>query len=314
MIVATGGNPERVSLARYVSANVVPHWVQDVWLAGAAILLSRLFISFLLLHRSRKDVAAPVAFGILRPEILLPKSAARWTMDILNSVMLHEQGHVQRRDGLAQLFAQLSCVFLWFQPLAWYAARNAAEEREKACDDLVLQGGVPADEYASHLLFVARESLPVAALPMARRSSLESRFLAITDERRSRAAVSPRWRTALAAAAVVAMLGVSSLRGQQEETIYRVDDKGVTAPALLRKVDVEYTPEARANGVSGSVTLAFQVATDGSPREIKVVESLDRGLDQNAVAAVRQWRFKPAMREGKPVVVAVKVKVGFQLR
>jgi len=259
-------------------------------------------------------VTVPLVFGILHPEILLPKSAKGWPAKVLSSVVLHEQAHIRRSDSLAQFFIQVSCAFLWFQPLAWYAANKSAEEREKACDDYVLASGVPADEYASHLLFVAKEFIPSAALPMARPSSLETRLRAVADERRSRAGLSRRWRIALLATTAASVLGVSSLLGQQAEKIYNVGDEGITAPSVLHKVDPDYTPEAKAEKIPGSVTLAFEIAPGGLPREIKVVESLDRGLDQNAVAALRQWQFKPATREGRPVAVAVRVKFQFQLR
>ena len=314
IIAAAVGVREQLSVAHYISVRVVPDWIRYMWFAGAALLLLRLSISFLLLYRTRRHVTVPLVFGILRPEILLPKSAKGWPTKVLRSVVLHEQVHMRRRDGLGQFFVQISCAFLWFQPLAWYAANKSAEEREKACDDYVLANGVPADEYASHLLFVAKNFTPSAALPMARTSSLETRLRAVADERQSRAELSRRWRVGLLATTTAAVFGVSSLLAQQAQKIYNVGDEGVTPPFVLHKVDPDYTPEGKAEQISGSVTLAFEIPSAGLPQQIKVVESLDRGLDQNAVAALRQWRFKPATREGRAVAVAAKVRFQFQLR
>lgn len=314
LIAAASGVPGQLNIVHYISLRVAPDWIRYVWFAGTALLLLRLSISFLLLYRTHKDVTVPLVFGILHPEILLPKSAKGWPAKVLSSVVLHEQAHIRRSDGLAQFFIQVSCAFLWFQPLAWYAADKSAEEREKACDDYVLVNGVPADEYASHLLFVAKESIPSTALPMARASSLETRLRAVADERRSRAGLSNRWRIGLLATTAVAVLGVSSLLGQQADKVYNVGDEGVTAPSVLHRVDPDYTPEAKAEKISGSVTLGFEITPAGLPREIKVVESLDRGLDQNAEAALREWRFRPATRDGRAVAVAAKVKFQFQVR
>ncbi|HWC20339.1 MAG TPA: M56 family metallopeptidase [Terriglobales bacterium] len=311
---AAAGLPEQLKVVKYISVRVTPDWMKYLWVAGAALLLLRLSISFLRLYRTRKDVTVPLVFGVLHPEILLPKSATGWPTKVLTSVVLHEQAHICRWDGLAQIFAQISCAILWFQPLAWYAANKAAEEREKACDDYVLATGVPADEYASHLLFVAKEFVPSGALPMARPSSLETRLRAVADERRSRAGLSRRWRIGLLATTAASVFCVSSLLGEQAEKIYNVADEGVTAPSVFHKVDANYTPEAKAEKISGSVTLSFEIAPSGLPREIKVVEGLDRGLDQNAIAALRQWRFNPATREGRAVPVAAKVKFQFRLR
>src|SRR5258706_596287 len=61
-----------------------------------------------------------------------------------------------RRDLLAQTIAQVACCLYWFHPLAWLALRELRKEREQACDDGVLRIGVPAHEYASHLMELAR--------------------------------------------------------------------------------------------------------------------------------------------------------------
>jgi hypothetical protein len=81
------------------------------------------------------------------------------------------------------------CAFYWFNPLVWLAARRMCVERERACDDLVLNGGFKASDYASHLVEIARtfRRLPqAAAIAMARSSGLERRVTALLDGRRNR--------------------------------------------------------------------------------------------------------------------------------
>ena len=89
---------------------------------------------------------------------------------------------------------------------------------------------------------------------------------------------------------------------------------GVTAPRLRREVKAEYTDEARRRGVTGDVVLEIVVTRDGSVGDVKVLQSLGLGLDQRAIAAVRQWRFEPARLRGTPVDVVVEVAVEFTLR
>lgn len=73
-------------------------------------------------------------------------------------------------------------------------------------------------------------------------------------------------------------------------------------PAVLaRPTDIEYTQKARTDGIEGRLVLQVIVAADGSVSDVKVVKSVEPGLDAAAVAAVQTWRFKPAMRCGKPV-------------
>jgi TonB family protein len=88
---------------------------------------------------------------------------------------------------------------------------------------------------------------------------------------------------------------------------------GTTAPALLVKVDPEYSEEARKAKYSGSVTLSIVVNTDGKAEQIAVVKSLGMGLDEKAMDAVRKWRFTPGKNKGVPVKVRATVEVNFRL-
>jgi TonB family protein len=89
---------------------------------------------------------------------------------------------------------------------------------------------------------------------------------------------------------------------------------GITPPRLLREVKADYTDDARRRGISGDVLLEIVVRRDGSVGDVRVRRGLDRGLDQRAVEAVRQWRFAPATRQGAPVDVIVDIAVEFKLR
>jgi TonB family protein len=88
---------------------------------------------------------------------------------------------------------------------------------------------------------------------------------------------------------------------------------GVTEPRLIYKTDPEYSEEARKAKYQGTVVLACVVGTDGKPRQLTVQRSLGMGLDEKALEAVRNWKFSPAEKDGKPVAVAVNVEVQFRL-
>jgi protein TonB len=87
--------------------------------------------------------------------------------------------------------------------------------------------------------------------------------------------------------------------------------RGIFAPRLLRKVEPEYTPEARQAGISGIVVVSLAVRTDGSVDNAKVVRGLGYGLDEKAIECVKQWEFKPGEKDGKPVEVAAHVELKF---
>jgi len=89
---------------------------------------------------------------------------------------------------------------------------------------------------------------------------------------------------------------------------------GIDPPRLLREVKAQYSDDARTRGVSGDVVLEIVIKSDGSVGDVKVLRGLGFGLDERAVAAVRNWRFAPARRLGSPVDVIVEVEVEFSLR
>ena len=77
--------------------------------------------------------------------------------------------------------------------------------------------------------------------------------------------------------------------------------------------DPEYSEEARKAKYQGTCVLWLVVGPDGRPRDIKVARTLGLGLDEKAIEAVKQWKFEPAMKDGKPVAVQINVEVSFRL-
>jgi TonB family protein len=88
---------------------------------------------------------------------------------------------------------------------------------------------------------------------------------------------------------------------------------GVSAPTVIHSVDPEFTPEARTANFQGSVSIQIIVDSQGNPQNIHVVRHLGMGLDEKAIEAVREYRFKPAMYEGHPVAVQLVIVVEFHL-
>jgi TonB family protein len=94
--------------------------------------------------------------------------------------------------------------------------------------------------------------------------------------------------------------------------VYRVGG-GVSAPKVISSPDPGYTKEARRAKHEGICVLSLIVGSDGMPRDIRVARSLGMGLDEKAIEAVKKWRFDPAMKDGKPVAVAINVQMTFRL-
>ncbi len=94
--------------------------------------------------------------------------------------------------------------------------------------------------------------------------------------------------------------------------VYKIGG-GVSAPALIYKVEPEYSEEARKAKFQGTVVLYVVVDEKGNPRDLRVVRALGLGLDEKAIEAVQKWRFRPGMLQGKPVPVAATIEVNFRL-
>ena len=476
----------------------------------------------------------PMTFGLVRSAVFLPSDAAGWSEERRRIVLLHELAHVRRGDVATHLLARTALAMYWWNPLAWMAWRQFLKERERATDDLVLNAGARASDYAGHLLEVARtlHAAPAtgcAAIAMARPSQLEGRLLAILDSRVDRRSTS---RLAAAMAAVLALgvvvplaameaqdnpvqvqpdvdatiraamsqknhemlesaasafekqrqfdtaqkllesavairgevsgqqsqeyglglvkladleerrgnrdsavefytkaagvlgespqashalihLGLAALvkgdfdqaavhfqhaqsvdpsaagqalmwlavvnvrqkkfdqaetffksslaledptshqaaitmklyadllklQGRTDESkdmvsasnaaqhssqsrilvkpaansgVYRVGGS-VTAPSVLSKADPEYSEEARAARYQGTVLVSVQIGPDGLAHNAEILQSLGLGLDEKAIAAISQWRFKPGTKDGQPVTVAATIEVNFRL-
>lgn len=88
---------------------------------------------------------------------------------------------------------------------------------------------------------------------------------------------------------------------------------GVSAPQLIHSVDPEFTDEARRAKFQGSVSIQLIVDRYGNPQDIEVVRHLGMGLDEKAIEAVRQYKFRPAMFQGHPVAVQMIINVNFHL-
>ena len=94
--------------------------------------------------------------------------------------------------------------------------------------------------------------------------------------------------------------------------VFRVGG-GVSAPAVVFKVDPEYSEQARKAKYQGTVVLNVVVQRDGTVRDIRVIQPLGLGLDEKAIEAVRQWKFRPGAKNGAAVDVAATIEVTFRL-
>ena len=86
-----------------------------------------------------------------------------------------------------------------------------------------------------------------------------------------------------------------------------------TQPKIVRDIEPEYSDYGRRKKINGTVELTFTVLPDGTTSDIVVSRSLEKSLDQQAVKAVRQWRFEPGTYQGEPVAVRISAAATFRI-
>jgi beta-lactamase regulating signal transducer with metallopeptidase domain len=229
-----------------------------LWAAGALVVGARVLRAHLAAGRlvrgagesHREDgvvvarseaIGSPMTIGVLRPRVLLPAAADAWSAERRRAVMLHELGHVARRDTLVQLIAQLACVAYWWNPLAWLAAARLRRERELACDDLVLAAGTRPSSYAEALLEVVRGSTGGLAAPvgMVGRSSTALRLRRILDGAAARRPLGRGARVSTAALALGLAAAVACASPPTEPAVVaRAPARAPKAPAAAPAVEV----------------------------------------------------------------------------
>jgi TonB family protein len=308
-----------------------------LWGAGLVVLLTRIAVGYWQVSRvvrdaipgdgySTADVCVPLVAGLLRPVILMPHSAQCWPLEQRIAALWHERAHIRRKDLWTSLMAHLACAVYWFHPLAWAVARQMRHEQETACDDAVIHSGFEPAIYAEALVATAHQftSTSLIGCHMLTQKTLPSRIARLLDSRVSRtSSTAALGRTAVVL--VLALAAIALLNAQVEEAyqskvaqsaasaiVFRAGN-GVTAPRVITRADPEYTEDARAAKISGTVMLHVVVGTDGVAHDINVVKGLDAGLDVKAVEAVQKWRFEPGTLNGSPVAVVATIEINFKL-
>jgi protein TonB len=133
--------------------------------------------------RWHSEIAQPVAFGWLRPVVLLPRRAADLSADAQRAVVCHELLHVARRDWLWMLSEEAIKCLLWFHPAIWFAVAKLQLSREELVDEEVVRITAVRQPYVRALvLFAAEPTAFAAATPFIRRRHLVSRIRQLSED------------------------------------------------------------------------------------------------------------------------------------
>jgi bla regulator protein blaR1 len=168
------GTPANQFVAAPMAAMLLPSILLGVWCCGFTV-SAFLWFRYWWRMRAARHAATPLTFdlpipvlsssvamepgvfGIRRPVLLLPQGIRdRLTPGQLQTVLVHEMCHVQRRDNLTAAIHMLVEAVFWFHPLLWWIRSCLVEERERACDEAVLKAAIDPEEYAEGILSVCK--------------------------------------------------------------------------------------------------------------------------------------------------------------
>jgi beta-lactamase regulating signal transducer with metallopeptidase domain len=180
--------------------------------------------------------------GIWQPRVLMPATAAHWPPQRRRLALLHELAHIRRWDMLGELLVKATLMVYWFNPLVWLAARQLRLERERACDDAVLNFGARPSDYAMELMAVAadlgaiRPVWPAAVISQG--SGLKNRLLSVLDPKIRRDARHPSWSLCLGLMVVAVVVPLSSVKGWLQVQPFASDLAPRTTVARLIGADL----------------------------------------------------------------------------
>jgi beta-lactamase regulating signal transducer with metallopeptidase domain len=263
-------------------------------------------------------VAVPAAIGFSRPMILLPSWALReLSTTELNSILIHELAHLERRDDWTNLAQKVLRALFFFHPGVWWVERQLSLEREMACDDVVLARTANPRAYAECLVAVAersfmRRGLAMAQAAVSKMRQTTLRVAQILDGNRS--AATRVWKPAMALATVASGIFVVGLAHAPELVAFKdaapvVSMASVAVPASIDDA-VPSAPKAvlasfHTKPVGPSRTLVADKARHGEPalRDAKLpVATLKEAPAQTVLVVMRTEQFGP---EGESWTVRV---------
>ena len=322
--------------------SAVPVWLTVVLLGVSAMLALRLLLHFASLHvmkwraarmdatrlgewkqrgllgrrvslRESPRVASPVACGYVLPAIILPRGFAAQTEPAdLDHVLLHELGHLARRDDWTQLLARVVEALAWWHPLVHFCLRQIEMEREVACDDwaIALAGG--AQPYAASLTRLVERRMAEEASVLApgiggRRSQFARRIERLMNPRRNarpKFVFGPVGATlllltaiTLAATSLPALIAFDQPRDAARSAEAKPGFLASLAQAGYRDLSVDEIIHLKNSGLSGRYIAEMNEAYKGRLKPGQLVELHQRGIRPAHLRAARQYGEKLSLEQ-----------------
>lgn len=254
--------------------------------------------------RESRRVHSPIACGYLFPAIILPAGfRERTSEEDLDHVLLHELGHLARRDDFTQLAARLVEAIAWWHPLALFALRRIELEREVACDDWAIALTTGPTQYAGTLTRLVEARLGDEASALApgiggRRSQFARRIERLLNPRRN---ARPRLAFGATGATLLMLAAVALLAARTPEVLAFASDQPERGPGFLaalaqagyRDLSVDDIITLKNHGVTGQYIAAMnEAAGKARLRPAQLMELKRNGVTPAHLRAAKQYGDK----------------------
>ena len=316
------------------TASLVPAvlpWIGAAWIAGVAACLIRLGASLMRIRQIRanatplthghvlvsNDIAVPIAVGLFRPAIVVPKRLVETLAPAdLERILAHERAHVRRRDVAGNLVQRLIEALLFFNPWVYLIGRNLTLEREAACDDWAIADTGASDAYAACLASFART---LRRAPLAAPSAMGSRHALLARiERLARSASRPIALNRYAIGGTIVLFAILTLALEAFSPALAfapVQSVGSTsgnyantvAACAHPNVDATVTSPAQPQlphgaNLKGSATATVTIAPNGSVAAASITKSSGNPqIDKAVLDAAKHSTYSPKLVNCKPM-------------
>ena len=281
------------------------------------------------------QIAGPVTLGLRKPILLMPSTfTAGCTSQDLLAAFAHECAHINRHDFQKNLLYAIGSLVVAVHPVTWLINSQIAKTREMVCDRMASRTLIDRRSYSESLLRLAAlicmpaNGTTLHAIGIFDANILEKRIMMLHSKQQQLTS-SAKGVLIFSAALILLSAGLggaamaivihpetssgASDQAMPEGPIYSIG-KDVSAPTLIKSKDPDFPASARQGtaGFDGICLLRLIVDASGMPRDVHVTRALGPGFDANAIDAVQQYRFKPALRFGEPVAVSVAIEVHYK--
>jgi TonB family protein len=272
-------------------------------------------------------VGVPVAFGFVRPAVVLPAAlAGELDSEALESIIVHESAHLQRLDVWTNALARIVEALLALNPAAWFVMRRLSAEREIACDDCVVNRTGSGDAFARVIADLATRigapaPLVAASAAGTTRSTIVTRIERLLD-------ASPR-RQRLSATALGAALGSLAVVAVLTQSVSPVlayaaqpsEDRPAPAPRFIAAAGTACPAPSRGLptlqlmdpaaaiarfGAAHVVTFALDLDRTGKPRDVRILSTRYPDVAAHVKHILMINRFQPVLRDCVPVAGTVR--------